>query len=56
VVSKHTIRIGEEVVVYERQWLDKNHYEARRHPERFELPGLEGTALPQTRHAPKTKE
>jgi hypothetical protein len=56
VVSKHTIRIGDTVVVHQGQWLPADHYEARRHPERFELPGLEGTTLERSQHTPKVKE
>jgi hypothetical protein len=56
VVAKYTITAGDQVVVYAGQWIDRHHFEVERHPSRFELPGLEGTTLEQSRHAKKVKE
>lgn len=56
VVAKYTITAGDVVVVYQGQWIRNDHYEVTRHPARFEWPGLEGTTLETSRHAPKKKE
>jgi hypothetical protein len=56
VVAKYTITAGDQVVVYQGQWIDRHHFEVERHPSRFELPGLEGTTLERSRHVKKVKE
>jgi hypothetical protein len=56
VVARYTITVGDQVVIHQGQWIRKNHFEAERHPARFELPGLEGTSLETSRHTKKVKE